>query len=124
MHIRQNPARQLGGGDIRKPEVCVRPLLMRSKTLGLPVSPPSTERSSKGLFAFQTWESLGGPTGVNSELPKKRYWWERVCNTAQAGGEESASDPNGFRVSTVSSQGWLKVFLGLDWERLSAARNL
>ena len=124
MHIRQNPARQLAGG-LWIEENCVRPLLMRSKTpLQSGCLPSSTERSSKGLFAFKTWESLGGPTGINSELPKKRYWWERVCNTAQAGGEESASDPNGFRVSTVSSQGWLKVFLGLDWERLSAARNL
>lgn len=97
---------------------------MRSQTRPCLCVAANRERSSKGLFAFQTGESSGGPTGANSEPSEKRYWWERVCNTAQAGGEESASDPNGFRVSTVSSQGWLKVFLGLDWERLSAARNL
>ena len=123
MDIRQNPARQLGGDgreNLRLREALTHAFLDR---FFRPVA-ANMERSSKGLFAFQTGESSGGPTGVNSELPKKRYWWERVCNTAQAGGEESASDPNGFRVSTVSSQGWLKVFLGLDWERLSAARNL
>jgi hypothetical protein len=35
---------------------------------------------------------------IVSVLSEKRYWWERICNTAQMGGEDSAHDPNGCRV--------------------------
>jgi len=35
-------------------------------------------------------------TGAMSE---ERYWWQRVCKTAQMGGEASAHDSKGWRVS-------------------------
>lgn len=41
----------------------------------------------------------GGLNSVNSVSIKKRYWWERVCNTAQMDGEDSIHDPQGCRVA-------------------------
>jgi hypothetical protein len=88
------------------------------------LSPARKERSSKGLLRSRLGRVWAGLPASTANSPEKRYWWERGCNTAHADGEESVSASNGFRVSTVSSQGWLKVFLGYCWERLSAARNL
>jgi hypothetical protein len=88
------------------------------------LSPATTERSSKGLLRSRLGKVWAGLPASTANSPEQRYWWERGCNTAHADGEESVSASNGFRVSTVSSQGWLKVFLGYCWERLSAARNL
>jgi hypothetical protein len=51
----------------------------------------------------------GGLTSINSVLSKKRYWWERVCNTAQIDGEASVYDSNGWRVS-MSALGVAKGF--------------
>lgn len=45
------------------------------------------------------------PTGVVSVLREKRYWWDRVCNTAQMDGVGSVHDPNGCQRSTVSALG-------------------
>ena len=50
-------------------------------------------------------QSVGGLHSINSAPDEKRHWWEWVCNTAQAGGEDSASDPNGCRGCTVSALG-------------------
>jgi len=44
---------------------------------------------------------MGRLYSVVSVLGEKRYWWEKVCNTAQMGGEDSAHDLNGCRVPSV-----------------------
>jgi hypothetical protein len=46
----------------------------------------------------QLGQIAGGLTSINSALTEKRYWWERVCNTAQIDGEDSVYDPNGCRM--------------------------
>jgi hypothetical protein len=56
-------------------------------------------------------------TSVVSVLSEKRYWWERVWNTAQTDGEDSVCDPNGCRVS-MSALGvtkGLSPLLGKGW---------
>lgn len=45
------------------------------------------------------------PTGIVSVLSEKRYWWDRVCNTAQMDGVDSVHDPNGCQGSTASALG-------------------
>jgi hypothetical protein len=41
---------------------------------------------------------LGGLNSINSGISEKRNWWERTCNTAQKGGEDSAFGSNDCRV--------------------------
>ena len=97
-----------------KPFTHALPHLMRDNDQG----------SSKWLFCFPyaTGSEMDRLASIVSVLSEKRYWWESVCNTAQTSGEDSASDTNGCRASAAPSS-IVKVFLGLDWERLGFAHH-
>ena len=59
-------------------------------------------------------------TSIVSVLSEKRYWWESVCNTAQASGEDSASDTQGCRVLMSVMGVCLRSFFFTE-ERLSTS---
>ena len=90
--LRKNPPRQLAGGLRKGQDICVRPLLMRSIDIDLcGCLPASTERSSKGLFAFSdrtTTVMVSGPAWAASQKHRPSATRRRAERPVSEGPQE------------------------------------
>jgi hypothetical protein len=69
---------------------------------GIEVAPSRAQQTRAFFCALPTGRWLGNAS--NSGPDEKCYWWLRICDSTQGGGEASASDPNDWRGSKAVTE--------------------